>query len=97
MSDADRNGSASFAPVGQMPLDVTLDVFADTGPDGQLTFTTPAGKALSSVDAVEPDGGLSHDGAYYAAFSTDPEHAGAIADRDHAHRRDPLHRPAERH
>jgi hypothetical protein len=77
--DAKGNGAGTLRPVGQAPFDVTLDVVADAGVDGQLSFTTLGGKTLSSVDAVEPDGGLSHDGVYFAGSSADPEHPGAIA------------------
>ncbi len=77
--DAQPNGAGGLQKVGQMPLDVTLDVFADAAPDGGLRFTTPAGDPLATVDRVAADGGLSHDGAFYAGLSTDPDHRGAIA------------------
>ncbi|CAN5536340.1 hypothetical protein BH18ACT8_BH18ACT8_03450 [soil metagenome] len=60
-------------------MDVTLDVVADAEVNGRLSFTTLGGRRLSSVDAVETDGGFSHDGVYFAGSSADPEHAGAIA------------------
>jgi hypothetical protein len=76
---AEGNGGASGYPFGQAPLDATIDLVANVDAAGRLVFTTLAGKQLSKVDNVEPDGGLSHDGAYFAGFSTDPEQGGAIA------------------
>ncbi|HSS68526.1 MAG TPA: hypothetical protein VLK34_08235 [Nocardioidaceae bacterium] len=76
---AKGDGSASGLPLGKAPLDATLDVLADVDADGTLTFTTLDRKPLSSVDDVEPDGGLSHDGVYFAGLSADPEHSGAVA------------------
>jgi hypothetical protein len=77
--DMKPNGAGTLAPVGRAPLDATLDVVADVDADGRLTFTTLDGEPLSSVDDVEADGGLSHDGLYFAGFSTSSEHGGAIA------------------
>jgi hypothetical protein len=78
-SDLKPNGAGSLAPLGKAPLDATPDVLANVDADGLLTFTTPSGKTLASVDDVEPDGGLSHDGTYFASLSSDPEHSGEIA------------------
>lgn len=77
--DATGTGAARGQALRPAPLDATLDVVADVDADGRLIFTTLGGESLSSVDNVEPDGGLSHDGAYFAGFSSDPDHLGAIA------------------
>jgi hypothetical protein len=79
-----HNSEYGLAPIGKMPLDVTLDVFAGVAADGRLTFTTASGlqhpgRPLSSVSGVEADGGLSHDGVYYAGSNADPDIPGAIA------------------
>jgi hypothetical protein len=78
-SDLKPNGAGSLALLGKAPLDATLDVMAEAGADGRLTFTTPTGRELASVDDVDLYGGLSHDGALFAGLSADPAHDGAIA------------------
>jgi hypothetical protein len=78
-SDVKGNGGGSLTPLGDAPLDATLEVVADVTSDRRLAFTTAKGKPLVTVGDVEPDGGLSHDGGYYVGSSTDPAHAGEIA------------------
>lgn len=67
-------GAATTRPLTPAAYDVTINVLADVRGNG-LSFRTPGGKQLSTVDGVGADGGLSHDGAFYAGSDID----GAIA------------------
>jgi hypothetical protein len=67
-------GAATSGPLTPAAYDVTINVLADERGNG-LAFRTPGEKLLSTVDGVEADGGLSHDGALYAGSDTE----GAIA------------------
>ena len=70
-------GAATSGPMTPAAHDVTINVLADVRGNG-LSFRTPGDKQLSTVDGVEADGGLSHDGALYAG--SDPDGGIAIVD-----------------
>ncbi len=63
-------GAATTDQLTPAAHDVTIEVLADARANG-LSFRTPGGKTLSSVDGVKADGGLSHDGAFYAGSGTE--------------------------
>jgi hypothetical protein len=67
-------GAATTDQMTPAAYDVTMDVLADARGNG-LSFRTRGEQQLSTVDGVEADGGLSHDGAFYAGSDTE----GAIA------------------
>ena len=69
-----NRGAATTSQLTPAGYDVTIEVLADVHGNG-LTFRTSGGKELATVDGVEADGGLSHDGALYAGSDTE----GAIA------------------
>ena len=70
-------GAATSGPLTPAAYDVTINVLADVRGNG-LSFRTPGEKLLSTVEGVEADGGLSHDGALYAG--SDPEGGIAVVD-----------------
>jgi hypothetical protein len=69
-----NRGAASLDQMTPAGHDVTMHVLADVRGNG-LSFRTSDEKVLATVDGVEADGGLSHDGALYAGSDTE----GAIA------------------
>ena len=77
-TDLKANGGGTVREFGSPVYDMTLDVLADADQENQITFTAPAGSDISSVDGVRAEGGLSHDGAYFAGLNSSGE-GGAIA------------------
>lgn len=69
-----HRGAATMDQLTPAGHDVTMDVLADARGNG-LSFRTRGEKELATVDGVNADGGLSHDGALYAGSDRD----GAIA------------------
>ncbi|MGZ8744526.1 MAG: hypothetical protein ACXWXO_16540 [Nocardioides sp.] len=70
-------GAATSGPLTPAAYDVTINVLVDVRGNG-LSFRTPGEKLLSTVNGVEADGGLSHDGDLYAG--SDPEGGIAVVD-----------------
>ena len=79
--DAKANGAGMSSEFGTPADDITPDVLAHADRDNRVTFASPTGGDISSVDGIRADGGgLTHDGDYFAGLTSGGDGAITVVD-----------------